>query len=53
MPRVAAVLPAIKPEQIKKRHSDEHRCAKADKLPFGQVEEYFGLDRVRSRGTEI
>ena len=26
------------PENKKQRHSNESRCAKADKLPFGQVE---------------
>ncbi len=35
---------AITREALRERHADEHRCAKADKLPFGQVEEYFGLD---------
>ena len=32
------------PENKKQRHSNESRCAKADKLPFGQVERHFGFD---------
>ena len=44
MPRVAAVLPPESRRTKKQRHSNESRCAKADKLPFGQVERHFGFD---------
>ena len=40
-------------ENKKQRHSNECRCTKADKLPFGQVECDLRFTFVRSRGTEI